>query len=262
MPNNKIFRRGDWIEDGENQKLFAEMWGDYIDWEKRRKGENSWLVKQLKKYNCQKVFDSCLGEGCDSIYLIKEGFDVTSNDIDELIIQKALENAKKQNVQLKITNLDWRELTKEIPEESFDAVLCLGNSLTCLFGQKNQIIALKQFYTILKDGGILIVDERNYQYILDNRDKILKGDYRYSGKYIYCGKCIHSRPIEIEDNKIKYELYDERTKKKSFFIVYPFKRGELKKLLEESGFQKIEQYSDYQAGYNPKADFFMYVCQK
>jgi len=77
----KIFRRGDWIKNGKNQKLLAEMWGDYIDWEKRRKGENSWLVKQLKKYNCQKIFESSLGDGCDPIYLIKEGFNVTSNDI-------------------------------------------------------------------------------------------------------------------------------------------------------------------------------------
>lgn len=93
----KIFRRGDWIKDRANQKLLAEMWGDYIDWQKRREGENSWLVKQLRRFNCQKIFDSSLGDGCDSIYLIKEGFDVTSNDIDEVFIQKARENAERES---------------------------------------------------------------------------------------------------------------------------------------------------------------------
>ena len=262
MSNSKKLRRGEWIENEEIQKFFVKIWKDYIDWEKRRKGEDGWLVKELKKHNCQKIFDSSLGDGCDSIYLIKNGFDVASNDIDELIIQKAFENAKKENVQLNITNLDWRELTKEIPEQSFDAVLCLGNSLTSLLRPKDQIAVLKQFYAILKDRGILIIDERNYQYILDNRDKVLKGDYRYSGKYLYCNKCVRSRWIQIEDNKVKYEIYDERTNERAFFTLYPFKRGELRKFLEKAGFQKIEQYSDYQPGDNPKADFYFYVCQR
>ena len=258
----KIFRRGDWIADGNNQKLLAEMWGDYIDWQKRRGGENSWLVKQLRRFNCQKIFDSSLGDGCDSIYLIKEGFDVISNDIDEVFIQKAIDNAKKEGVKLKILELDWRELTREIPEESFDAVLCLGNSLTCLFGRKNQITALKQFRAILRKGGILIIDERNYQYILDNRKEILKGNFRYSGKYLYCGKHVHGHPIEINNNRLKIEYRDERIDKRARVIVYPFKKDELKQLLGGVGFQIIEQYSDYQPGYNPEADFYAYVCQK
>jgi len=182
--------------------------------------------------------------------------------LDEIFIKKALENAKKHNVKLKIFELDWRDLTKEISEQSFDAVLCLGNSLTCLFGHENQIAALKQFYLILKEKGILIIDERNYQYILDNREEILKGNFCYSGKYQYCGQYVHSRPIEIEDDHIRSILWDERTNKKAYFVAHPFKRGELKNLLEAVGFRKILQYSDYRLKYNTKADFYSYVCQK
>jgi len=263
MIKERQLRRGDWIETNGNQIRLAEMWGDYIDWEKRRKGENGWLVKQLKRFNCQKIFDAALGDGCDSIYLIKEGFDVTSNDTDEIFIKKALENAKKHKVQLKIFELDWRELHKKIPEQSFDAVLCLGNSLTCLFGHKSQITALKNFYSILKEKGVLIIDERNYQYLLDNREAILKEKlYPFSHKYLYCGKHIHSKLIELKDDKVRFEFYDERTNKKAYCVGYPFKRGELRQMLEEVGFRNIEQYSDYQLGYNPKADFYTYVYQR
>lgn len=158
--------------------------------------------------------------------------------------------------------MDWRELTKEIPKQSFDAVICSGNSLTCLFGRENQIAALRQFYAILKEKGLLIIDERNYQYILDKREGILKKDFRYSGKYQYCGQYVHSKPIEIDENNIRYLMWDDRTNKKAYFVVYPFKRGELKQMLEEIGFPNIERYSDYQPGYNPEADFYMYVCQR
>lgn len=262
MPKTKISKRGEWIKNKENQKLLAEMWGDYIDWQKRRKGENGWLVKQLRKYNCQKIFDSSLGDGCDSIYLIKEGFDVTSNDIDEAFIKKAKENAKRENVRLKVLKLDWRRLTKKIPKESFDAVLCLGNFLTCLLKYEDRLATLKQFRAILKKKGILIIDKRHYRPVLDNRERVLKGHFHYSGEYVYCGKHVHSKPVEIREDKITFEIYDERTGKKAYFTGCPFTHWELIYFLKNIGFSKIKEYSDYQPGYNPEADFFMYVCQK
>ncbi|MCH8741554.1 class I SAM-dependent methyltransferase [Patescibacteria group bacterium] len=250
------------ISENYNSKVLTEIWGDYIDWGKRRKGENGWLVNQLKKYNCHKVFESSFGDGCDAIFLQKEGFDVTANEIDKVFLKKGLQNTQREGVELKVTKLDWRELDKEIEKESFDAVLSLGNSLTYLFIQSDQITVLKQFRSILRPGGILIIDERNYQYILDNRKEILKGNFYYSGKYVYCGEKVHGRPIEITDEYVKFQYTEEATGKKGYLILYPFRRDEMQKLLTKAGFSKIEQYSDYQPGYNPEADFFMYVCQK
>lgn len=240
----------------------VQMWQEFIDWDKRRVGEDSFLIDQFKKHNVRKIFDASLGDGCDSIYLIKNGFDVTSNEIDKTFLNKALENAKKEKIALKITNLDWRELDSKLPEESFDAVILLGNSLTYLFSKSAQLQALSQFKKILKSGGILIIDERNYQYILDNRDEILKGNFHYSGKYVYCGDKVHGKPIEISEDKVKFKYIDEVTGKKGFLILYPFKRGEMKKLLATAGFKAIEQFSDYKKFENDNADFYQYVCQK
>src|SRR3990167_8393189 len=168
---------GDLIPENYNSQNLVSMWREFIDWEKRRKGEDNFLVNQFHTRNVKKVFDASLGDGCDSIYLLKQGFDVTSNEIDKTFLNKALENAKVENVELKITSLDWRTLDSELVEANFDAVICLGNSLTYLFSEKDQLGALRQFKRILKSGGILIVDERNYQYILDNRKKIMRGDF-------------------------------------------------------------------------------------
>lgn len=263
MPKRqKTLKRGNWIKNEKDQRLLVGMWGEYINWQQRRKKEGKWLVNQLKKYKCKKVLDSCVGDGCDAIFLIRKGFDVISNDIDEVFIQKALENAKKEKVKLKITNLDWRELNKEFPAQSFDAVLCTGNSLTCLFKRKNQIKALEQFYTILKKEGVLIIDERNYQYVLDNREKILKNNH-HSINCLYYGKDVFVRVVEIQNDRIRYELCDKRDEGRvSWAIVDPFKRGELKKLLEEVGFGKIKQYSDYKPVKKVDAIFYTYICQK
>lgn len=246
-----------------NSKVLVELWSDFIDWEKRRQGENGFLLNQLTRFDCKKVFDGCLGDGADSIYLIKEGLEVTSNDIDKLFIKKAKNHARKAGVKLNITEFDWLELDKHLEKESFDAVLCLGNSLTYLFERKEQLKALKNFRYILRNGGILIIDERNYQQLLDRRKEILEDDnFPYSRKYVYCGNKVHGEPVEISEDKVKMQYTDERTGKKGYLILYPFKRNELLNLLKEAEFKKIEKYSDYKKGENSEADFHQYISVK
>jgi len=109
---------------------------------------------------------------------------------------------------------------------------------------------------------VLVIDERNYQYILDSREKILQGDFQYSGNYVYCGDKVHGKPIEISDERVKMEYTDERTEKKGYLVLYPFRRGEVKNLLAKIGFASIEQFSDYKVGENHSADFYQYVCIK
>ena len=203
-----------------------------------------------------------MGDGADSIYLLQNGFDVTSNDLDETFIRKARANAKKNNVKLKNTQHDWRDLNEHFDNNIFDAVICLGNSLTYLFKKDDQLKTLKNFLAILKTNGALIVDERNYQYFLDEAENILKGNFRYSGKYMYCGSRVHGQPVEIEENKVVMEYEDIRTGKKAYLVLYPFRKGELLSLLKKTGFKKVTMYSDYKEGYEKDADFYQYVAMK
>ena len=183
------------------------MWGRYIDWQARRKGENGFLENALKRNNCGKVFNAALGDGCDTVHLLKNGFDVTNNEIDLLFMRKALDNARMHDISLKITQYDWRSLSRHFDEASFDAVMCMGNSLTYIFAKKDRIRILKGFQRLLPSGGILMIDERNYQYILDSRTEILKGNFRYSGKYLYCGKTVKHIPVKITNRLVRIPYY-------------------------------------------------------
>lgn len=243
-----------------NTKTLVELWMDFIDWDKRRKGEDGFLEKLL--VGRKKIFESCLGDGCDAIHLLKKGFDVTSNEIDTLFTQKAEENAAKEGARLKITGYDWNELDGHFREGQFDAVLCMGNSLTYLFRREEQLKTLRNFRHMLRKGGLLLIDERNYQYILDDAQAILMGKFRYSGKYMYCGTRVHGMPVEIEDNKIVMEYEDTETKKRAYLVLYPFKRGEFLLLLKEAGFEKVTTYSDYRKGFDQNADFYQYAAYK
>ncbi len=242
-------------------QVLVDFWDEYIDWNKRREGENGFLVNTLKENGCRKILDASLGTGCDSIYLLKQGFDVTSNEIDAVFARKALENAAKEAVHIKLTGYDWRELDEKFGRASFDAIILQGNSLTHLFKKQVQMRTLSAFRNVLRPGGILIIDERNYGYMLAEKEKILNGNFRYSGKYVYCGKKVKCVPIEIGPEKIVLKATHENGKAGQM-TLYPFKDGELVSLIRQAGFENIEQYSDFKNGHDVGADFFQYVAKK
>lgn len=117
----------------QDHTTLAELWGDLIEWPKRLDKEGPFLSKYLSQYKCHHIFDACLGDGVDSIFLLQNGFSVTSNEIDESFRNKAMKNALHYKVKLNLTKYDWRDLNNYIPREPFDAIICLGNSFTYLF---------------------------------------------------------------------------------------------------------------------------------
>lgn len=133
-------------------KGIAHDWKKFLG-EKGRQDRATFLTEVLKGKGCKEVFDAALGTGGDTISLKKEGFLVTSNEIDNEFLMVARETARNEGVELgRITNQDWRNLS-QIESGLFDAVVLLGNSLTHLFTRKDQLKALSEFYRILRYGG-------------------------------------------------------------------------------------------------------------
>ena len=250
-------------ESEENSRIRAELWGDFVGWDNRRRGEDGWLLNQLSAFKEGKVLDIALGDGVDTIYLLQQGFDVSCNELDDAFRAKAIENATKQGFKIKPTNLDWRKLCSEYQIGFFDVVFCLGNSLTCLFGRDNQLAALRQFHKILQRGGALLIDERNFQRMLDNREATLAGTLQSNANKVYTGtNKVKARFLKLNDSVMIAQYTHLESGKSAYYKGYPFKRGELFGLLKEAGFSKIEQFSDYEEGDNPDADFYQYVCGK
>ena len=194
---------------------------------------------------------------------MQNGFNVSSNEIDDAFREKAIENAKRAGFDINPTSVDWKQLTSVYEESSQDVIVCMGNSLTCVDGKENQLKAVEKFNKVLRKEGVLIIDERNYQKILDNRELALKGELHSSGKYLYTGtNKVKASFKAITDEYIIIEYAHLEADKKAYYLVHPFKKGELRKLFGEAGFSIIEQYSDYETGENPDADFYQYVCIK
>lgn len=235
-------------------RQFVEKWDDLINWKKRAEGEGSFFIDILKDRGARKVLDVATGTGYHSVRLLEAGFDVVSADGSPQMLYRAFENARKQDQILRTVQVDWRWLCKDI-HEKFDAVICLGNSFTHLFSENDRRKALVEFYSVLKHDGLLILDQRNYDAILDS-------GYSSKHKYYYCGEDVEVEPEHTDDGlaRFRYRFDDDSV----FYLnMYPLRRDYTRNLMREVGFQKIHTYGDFQATYRTEEpDFFIHIAEK
>jgi hypothetical protein len=144
--------------------------------------------------------------------------------------------------------------------ESFDLTLLLGNSLCLLRQREDRELVAANLRAICPAGGAVVVDERNFRYLLSARAEILRGRFRYKRTVMYCGERIRGVPIAISDDNITFAYMESSTGTEMGRLdMYPFKTEELRSLFATSGFSRCDVYSDLAPGAQDDADFFTYV---
>jgi len=233
---------------------FVEKWDDLIDWDARAESEGRFFIDVLKARGKEKVLDVATGTGFHSIQLLRAGFDVTSADGSAEMLAKAFNNGCDKGLVLKTVHADWRWLNKDV-HGKFDAIICLGNSFTHLHEESDRRRALAEFYAALKHDGILIIDQRNYDDILDH-------GFDSKHKYYYCGDQVTAEPEYVDESlaRFKYSFPDGSD---YHLNMFPLRKNYVRKLLREVGFQKLHSYGDFQEeGEEPSPDFFVHVAEK
>ncbi len=233
---------------------FVDKWDELIDWEGRAKSEGSFFIDLLKERNAKKVLDVATGTGFHSVRLLKAGFDVVSADGSAEMLTKAFENARNHGFCLNTAHADWRWLNRDVHGE-FDAIICLGNSFTHLFSERDRRKALAEFYAMLAHDGVLILDQRNYDSILDNG---------FSSKHIYyyCGDKVSAEPEHMDDGLARF-CYKFPDKSEFHLNMFPLRKDYTTRLMKEVGFQTVETYGDFKETYREDdPDFFIHVAEK
>ena len=182
---------------------FVRKWDELIDWEARAKSEGDFFINIMKERGVRRVLDVATGTGFHSIRLLKAGFDVTSGDGSPEMLAQAFENAKRAGFIMKTLHADWRWLSRDVHTQ-YDAVICLGNSLTHLFSEQDRRKALAEFYSVLNHDGVLILDQRNYDGILDN-------GFTSKHVYYYCGDNVSAEPEYVDEGlaRFRYRFPDD-----------------------------------------------------
>ncbi|HEU0088545.1 MAG TPA: methyltransferase domain-containing protein, partial [Pseudonocardiaceae bacterium] len=234
---------------------FVEKWDELIDWRRRAHSEGSFFVDQLKTRGVQEVLDVATGTGYHSVRLLEAGFDVVSADGSPEMLAKAFANGRAYGGHvLRVVEADWRWLNRDV-HGTYDAIVCLGNSFTHLFSERDRRKALAEFYAMLKHDGVLIIDHRNYDSILDD-------GFSSKHTYYYCGADVVAEPEHVDDGlaRFRYTFPDNSV---YHLNMFPLRKNYVRRLLREVGFQRIETYGDFQATYSEgDPDFFVHIAEK
>ncbi|HKJ21503.1 MAG TPA: methyltransferase domain-containing protein [Gammaproteobacteria bacterium] len=235
-------------------KGFVDKWDELIDWDSRMQSEGDFFINLLKERNAKRVLDVATGTGFHSVRLLEAGFEVVSADGSPEMLAKAFENARRRGHILRTVQADWRWLNRDIHEQ-FDAVICLGNSFTHLFAERDRRKALAEFYATLEHDGVLMLDQRNYDSILD---------HGFSSKHVfyYAGEDVTAEPEHMDEGLARFK-YSFPDKSEYHLNMYPLRKEYTRRLMREVGFQKIETYGDFQETFREhEPDFFIHVAEK
>jgi len=137
-------------------------WNDkyFEKWKQARKhrayNEYLWTIQLAEEANSRglkKALDIGCAVGYQSVWLAKQGFNVTGLDISEKALNEAKELAEKENATVTFVNGDAAQMP--VPNNEFEMVLCSGVIQYNTTNRIKQIIS--EIHRVMKPKGIMIM---------------------------------------------------------------------------------------------------------
>jgi SAM-dependent methyltransferase len=236
---------------------FSQEYDHFVNWPNRLAFELPFLMEQIttavdKPAESIRILDTATGTGMHAIALAQKGFTVSGMDISEGMVTIARQNAAAVNVDVFFTTAAFGNITKRstlIPEGKgipFDAVLCLGNSLPHVDDINALQSALADFSACLRPGGLLILQNRNFDNVLDKKERWMEPQsYKdENGETIFLRFYDFLPDGHIQFNIITLKPTTDGQLNQSIMEtrLFPITRDILVPALEEAGFVSIRLF--------------------
>jgi len=200
----------------------------------------------LKKFipeSAKSAADLGCGTGSDTISLAVNGLSVTGFDISNKMIEKASVNAINNGIQAEFFNYPINKIPG-IFNLSFDIAVSLGNSMA-LIDDKNLKKSVKRIHDILKPGGIFILQILNYNVIKKSGSRIVNITENPPNIYV---RFYDSFGMPMNFNILRFKKDDKKDFELLTTKLYPYDKKYLSDIMKDTGFKKIETYSDLNKG--------------
>ena len=216
---------------------FLDSWEDVTAEQMQR------IVPLLRDHGAVRILDCACGTGLQVIALAKLGFDVIGSDLSPKMLEQAHERCVAEGMQLPLIEADIRTLRERV-DETFDAVVCIGNVLPHLDNDAEVITALENLHAALEPGGLLVLEGRYYDDLLMKKSRFLV--HRANGEED--GKLVTILYVlDFHDDKIAFNILfivDDRRGEPHLHVetvdYNPITTDELRALLTLTNFGEIE----------------------
>lgn len=241
---------------GQDYDAFSSDYDRFVNWPNRLAYELPFIERQLQSLGDEstrplRVLDSACGTGMHAIALAQRGWTAAGADLSEGMVVKAQANAAAAGVSTPFKAAGFGELARTFgggPFFPFDAVLCLGNSLPHLLTPQAMSQALADFSACLRPGGLLLLQNRNFDAVLAGRERWMEPQSHQEGGI----ERVFLRFYDYEaDGTITFNILTLRREDGGAWQqavtttrLRPLVQAELTAALQEAGFSDIEAYGN------------------
>lgn len=224
--------------------------------------ETVFLNKKIRS-----VLDVSIGTGASTIPLLDLGVDVFGSDLNPSMLSKCLDKANERGYRIDLRCSDFRNI-KDVFDRKFDCVMSTGNSLPHVMNE-DVLDVLEQMDHLIEDGGYLFLDLRNWDKILQEKNRFYLYNPSFVGEnridlvqvwdYNIDGSMTFNLLYRFEkDNKIfQKEFFEER--------YYPIRQDLILEKLKALGYNDIRimahpaYFGDFD---HERSDWYCLIAQK
>ncbi|HIP87165.1 MAG TPA: class I SAM-dependent methyltransferase [Anaerolineales bacterium] len=242
--------------------MYDEFSADYdrfVDWEGRLAAEMPFIEQVLRRVGARRVLDAACGTGMHAVGLAWRGYEVVGADLSEGMVERARANAAAAGVAVRFEVAGFGELTERLgvlkekqgngEARFFDAVLCLGNSLPHVLAPEALHTALADFAACLRPGGVLLIQNLNYDRVLARQERWMDPQARREGdqEWLFLRFYDFDPDGLLTFNVVRLLRSGDRWEQQVMSTrIWPLRQAELAGALRMAGFTEVVCWGDMQ----------------
>lgn len=237
---------------------FSSDYDRFVSWPGRLALEMPFLTSRLREIGAKNVLDAACGTGMHTLALAQAGFEAAGADLSAGMIARARENAHTAGLDVPFKTAGFGELATAFGAASFEALFCLGNSLPHLLTPQLLSVALADFALTLKPGGLIIIQNRNFDAVMARRQRWMEPQTAREGQTEW----LFQRFYDFEPDglltfnviTLRREIGGEWKQSIQSTPLRPLLSTELQTACQAAGFESMSCYGDLTGSvFNPES---------
>lgn len=242
----------------------SESYDQLISWPTRIAAEGMFFKKLVTDNKLKSSLDVACSTGFHVIMLRRLGLDASGIDASPKMIEKARTNSVTCGVTVEYILGDFTNMSRRF-SEGFDLITCLGDTIAHVRSAQDLKGLFQETYKSLNPGGLVVVQTRNYDFVLKHRVRFTPPTGSRNGtEETLFFRLLDFNPKSLNLNVAKFRWHENRWESNVYTTeIYPHSKKELESALKSAGFGKLEFYRNYNfEDYDPNGSDLILIGQK